>query len=157
MIPTRNPSCVWLVTELQFIVLSCIVNYQILNHMLYHDLEYERYNPLTPYFLQIVTPWSEHRTLHLTPRVVARAIDQLSILGTDQTGKFGIRNVGKPWSLKTKTSPSESSWAPLFPLDVEKEERLKKEWMSLNDGWIRYYRLYWLVGEVNDVHSEMVI
>ena len=124
---------------------------------LYHDLKYERYNPLTPYFLQVVTPWSEHRTLHLTPRVVARAIDQLSILGTDQTGKFGIRNVGKPWSLKTKTSPSESSWAPLFPLDVEKEKTLKKEWMSLNDGWIRYYRLYWLIGEVNDVNSEMVI
>ena len=97
MIPTRNPSCVWLVTELQFIVLSCIVNYQILNHMLYHDLKYERYNPLTPYFLHEV-----NTSFHLNSRVVARAIDQLSILGTDQTGKFGIRNVGKPWSLKTK-------------------------------------------------------
>lgn len=59
---------------------------------------------------------------------------------------------------KKQARPSESSWAPLFPLDGEKEKTKGKHWKKgMNDGWIRYSRLYWLIGEVNDVNSEMVI
>ena len=84
------------------IVLSCIVNYQILNHMLYHDLKYERYNPLTPYFLHEVN--IEHSTW--LPGWWQGQLINWASLERIRPASLGFGTSANPGVWRQKTSPS---------------------------------------------------